>query len=336
MRSKPAIAIAGATGVIGSEIVSLINERKFPCGEVRLCDSEDSEGELYSVLGEKVAVEALDQAAVEGLDIVFLAAGAPAAGELAPAAVECGAVVIDASPAFRAEQGGSLVVPEVNAELLTEKTRLIASPAPAVVQLAPVLKVIDEAAGLRRVVVFSAEAVSDVGELALDELWNQVRSVFTQQEAECSVFPQPLAFNCIPEVGAFGEGGDNEGEAVLLTELPTVLGVPNLRVAATAVRMPVFHGHAQSVSVETEKELSPAELGSLLQEEQGIKLWESAAGYPTPIAVAGTDDVHVGRLRKDPSVEHGLQLWLVADNLRRGAALNMVRIAEELVERFSD
>jgi aspartate-semialdehyde dehydrogenase len=335
MRDEPIIAIGGATGVVGNEMISILNEKRFPCSEVRLLASERSVGEIYNVCGEEVAVEVLDEEAFNDVDIALFSMGAALSEKFAPAAVEAGAYVVDNSSQWRMHDNVPLVVPEVNPESISNDAKIIANPNCSTIQLAPVLKVIHEAAGLKRVVVSTYQATSGAGKLALDELWDQTRAVYSQEEIEIEAFPHQIAFNCIPHIDVFLENGYTKEEYKIINESRKILGLKDLRISCTAVRVPVFHCHAESVNVETEEPLDPEQLNQLLDEASGITVFHSYSDYPMQFSVAGTDDIYVGRVRRDVSIPHGLDLWIVADNIRKGAALNAIQIAELLLEKFA-
>ena len=336
MTKRPIIAIAGATGVVGQEMLAVIEQLKVPFKEIRLLASKDSVGEVYKVGSDEVAVEVLDQAAFQGVDIALFATSAELSEKFVPIAVEAGAIAIDNSSRFRMDKDIPLIVPEVNFDLLTKDTRIIANPNCSTIQLVPVLDVINKAAGVKRVVVSTYQAVSGAGKAALDELWEQTRSVFTQQEVEREAFAHQIAFNCIPQIDLILENGYTKEEFKIINESRKILRLPDLKITATAVRVPVFHSHAESVNVETERELLPNALYELLAKEQGFTVFTDISEYPMQLDVAGTDEIHVGRVRRDESVPHGLDMWIVADNVRKGAALNAVQIAKLWLEKFGD
>jgi aspartate-semialdehyde dehydrogenase len=335
MKSEPVVAIVGATGVVGNEMMNVINQRSFPACEVRLLASENSRGEVYTVLGEECVVEALDDSAFEDVDIALFATSGELSEQYVPVAVEAGAYAIDNSSFFRMKEGVPLIVPEVNISTLKREDKIIANPNCSTIQLVPVLKVLQDAAGLERVVVSTYQSVSGAGKAALDELWNQTRAVYAQQEIKCEAFAHQIAFNCIPQIDVIMNDGFTKEEYKIINESRKILGLPDLRITATAVRVPVFHSHAESVNVELKKELSPQQLVELLSKVEGIHVYPSASEFPLQIEVAGEDNIFVGRIRQDSSVPHGLSLWIVADNLRKGAALNAVQIAEHLVKKFA-
>jgi aspartate-semialdehyde dehydrogenase len=332
MAQAPVIAVAGATGLVGNEILVLLEERKVPFRELRLFASADSVGEIYRVGSAEVAVELLEEDALEGVDYVLFATSAELSARFVPIAKEKGAISIDNSRHYRMQEGVPLVVPEVNGHLLHNRPAIIANPNCSTIQLVPVLQAIHQAAGLKRVVVSTYQSVSGAGKAALDELWEQTLAIFNQREFKPEEFPHQIAFNCIPQIDVFEEDGYTREEHKIMAETRKILGLPELPISATAVRVPVLHSHAESVNVETERPLSPQQLIEVLSRSEGIEVTEEPQEYPLQIETTGTDVVRVGRIRQDRSVQYGLNLWIVADNLRKGAALNAVQILESLLQ----
>jgi aspartate-semialdehyde dehydrogenase len=330
---EPVIAIAGATGLVGNEMLVVLEERNVPCAELRLFASADSVGEVYKFHDDEVAVEALSEASFAGVDIALFATSAELSARFVPFATEAGAISIDNSSHFRMEPSVPLVVPEVNMSAVTDSNRVIANPNCSTIQLMPVLKTLHEVAGLKHVVVSTYQSVSGAGKVALDELWAQTLAVCNQQEVPMEAFQHQIAFNCIPQIDILLDSGFTKEEMKIVNESRKILSLPDLRITATAVRVPVFYGHAESVFVETEREVSPEEFVKALAKQTGIHASEVAEEYPMQLDVAGKDDIHVGRIRRDHSVPHGLSMWVVADNVRKGAALNAVQIVEALLER---
>lgn len=324
---EPVIAIAGATGLVGNEMLVVLEESHIPCKEVRLFASKDSVGELYKFRGDELEVRELTERSFEGVDIALFATSAELSAKFVPCAVKSGAIAIDNSSHFRMDSTVPLVVPEVNFGVVTDSDRIIANPNCSTIQLVPVLRAAHELAGLKHVVVSTYQSVSGAGRDALDELWGQSLAIFNQQELPREVFSHQIAFNCIPQIDTILENGFTREEYKIINESRKILGLPNLRITATAVRVPVFMGHAESVFIETESTLEPAALMARLEALGGIEVYRSASEYPMQLDVAGTDAIHVGRIRKDASVPHGVSLWVVADNVRKGAALNAVQIA---------
>jgi len=333
MSCDPVIAVVGATGLVGNEVVVVLDQMRISRGEVRLFASEESAGEIYKVGQTEAVVEVLQENSFAGVDIALFATSAELSAKFVPLAVKAGAFAIDNSSYFRMREEVPLVVPEVNAQALSPNSKLIANPNCSTIQLVPVLDVIHQAAGLKRVVVSTYQSVSGAGKDALDELWSQTLAVFNQREIECQAFQHQIAFNCIPQIDLILEDGYSKEEYKIINESRKILSLPDLKITATAVRVPVLYSHAESVNVETERELAPEELAHLLAKKAGILPYCSVGEYPMPLHVAGTDQIHVGRIRRDHSVPYGLDMWIVADNVRKGAALNAVQIAKLLIER---
>lgn len=330
MSNNPTIAIAGATGLVGGEMIACIEQRKIPFKEVRLLASKGSVGEIFRIGSVETAVEELDESSFDGVDYALFATGADLSAKFVPCAQAAGAISIDNSSHFRMQEGVPLVVPEVNAAAIGS-SKIIANPNCSTIQLVPVLKVIHQVAGLKRVVVSTYQSVAGAGKAALDELWSQTLSIFNQKEVVNDAFQHQIAFNCIPQIDVLRDDGYTKEEFKIINESRKILGLPSLRITATAVRVPVFHSHAESVNVETECAFKMEEIVRALTAE-GIVVSPDGE-YPMQLGVAGTDDVYVGRLRHDESVEHGMNFWVVADNIRKGAALNAVQIMELLMRR---
>jgi aspartate-semialdehyde dehydrogenase len=335
MKKNPVIAIAGATGLVGNEMLVVLEQLNVKFSELRLLASEESAGEVYKVGGYEASVEVLSESSFEGVDIALFATSADLAKKFVPIAIEHGAVAIDNSRHYRMDKTVPLVVPEVNFDIVTEKTRLIANPNCSTIQLVPVLRAIHELAGLKRVVVSTYQSVSGAGKAALDELWAQTLAICNQKEVPVEEFQHQIAFNCIPQIDVIMENGYSREEEKIINESRKILGLPDLRITSTAVRVPVFHGHAESVNVETERELSPETLIQDLEKREGIEVFPNSSEYPMQITTASTDSIQVGRIRRDESVPFGLNLWIVADNVRKGAALNAVQIAQRLIQKFA-
>jgi aspartate-semialdehyde dehydrogenase len=333
--SEPTIAIAGATGLVGNEMLAVLEQLKVPCNEVKLLASEQSAGEIYKFRDQELVVEQLNESSFDGIDIALFATSASLSEKFVPIAKEAGAVSIDNSSFFRMVPEIPLVVPEVNAHLLKKTDRIIANPNCSTIQLVPVLNVIHKEAGLKRVVVSTYQSVSGAGKAALDELWAQCLAIFNQKEVPIEAFQHQIAFNCIPQIDVIMENGYTKEEFKIINESRKILGIPNLKITATAVRVPVFHSHAESVNVETEKALTPTKLVELLTNQTGVSVYPDFTEYPMQLPVASTDEIHVGRIRVDQSVPHGLDMWVVADNVRKGAALNAVQIAQYVIKNYN-
>ncbi|MCL4151435.1 UNVERIFIED_CONTAM: hypothetical protein GTU68_036061 [Idotea baltica] len=334
MTSKAVVAIAGATGVVGSEIISILEARKFPIKELRIYASKDSLGEVYKFNDEEVVVQVLDKSSFEGVDIALFATSASLSEKFVPFAVNSGAFVIDNSSFFRMQDGIPLVVPEVNSDILTKNDKIIANPNCSTIQLIPILNTLQNKLALKRVVVSTYQSVSGAGKTAIDELWNQTKSIFTQQELKTEAFAHQIAFNCIPQIDVILDNGYTKEEYKIINESRKILNLPKLKITATAVRVPVFNSHAESVNIELKSESSVDEINKLLSETEGVRVFNNFSEYPMQINSSGKDDIFVGRVRKDESAKNTFDLWIVADNLRKGAALNAVQIAEVLIKKF--
>ena len=328
------VAVVGATGAVGREMVEILEERKFPVDRLRLLASERSKGEGISYLGRELEVEVLTDASLAGLDFALFSAGADVSRRFAPVAVKQGAIVIDNSSAFRMEPGVPLVVPEVNPDALTRHQGLIANPNCSTIQMVVALKPLHDAVRIRRIVVTTFQSVSGTGKEAMEELLAQSRAILGFQEVEQKVYPHQIAFNCLPHIDDFTDDGDSKEELKMVNETRKILDDQTIRITATTVRVPVFRGHSESVNIETERPLSANEARAILSEAPGVTVMDDPkrAVYPLALDAAGRDAVYVGRIREDHSVEHGLNLWIVSDNLRKGAALNAIQIAEELIK----
>ena len=336
MKKKSAytVAVVGATGAVGTEMLSVLEERKFPVDEVRPLASSKSAGGTVSFRGDDVKVKLLTRESFQGIDIALFSAGASVSKEYAPAAVEAGAVVIDNSSAWRMDPQVPLVVPEVNPHDLDTHQGIVANPNCSTIQMVVVLKPLHDHAVITRVVVSTYQSVSGTGKEAMDELAEQCRQLLSFGDVTSNVYPHQIAFNCLPHIDDFLSSGYTGEEMKMVNETRKILGDRSIGISATTVRVPVFVGHAESINVETKHKLSVAETRAVLSTAPGVQLYDdpSRGLYPLQIHAAGTDAVFVGRIREDESIPKGLNLWVVADNLRKGAALNAVQIAEELVK----
>jgi aspartate-semialdehyde dehydrogenase len=328
------VAVVGATGVVGHEMVEILQERKFPVKELRLFASERTAGETMNFQDGRLTVRLLNKDAFNGVEIALFSAGEEVSREFAPVAVAAGAVVIDNSAEWRMTPGVPLVVPEVNPDAAFKHRGIIANPNCSTIQMVVALKPLHDAARIKRIVVSSYQSVSGTGREAMDELMDQTRSLLSFEDVVCHVYPFQIAFNLLPQIGSFDEQGNSSEEMKLVNETRKIMGDDRIRISATTVRVPVFRAHSESVNIETEKKLSANEARALLASAPGVLLYDDPQRkiYPTPLDVAGTDEVYVGRIREDLSVESGLTLWIVADNLRKGAALNAIQIAEKLIQ----
>jgi aspartate-semialdehyde dehydrogenase len=335
MKKKPVVAIVGATGLVGREMLQCLEQRKFPLESLRLFASGRSAGEKLEFCGKQVVVENLATASFKGIDIVLASAGAKVSEMFAPKAVSEGAVVIDNSSAFRMHPDVPLVVPEVNKEKAFEHKGIIANPNCSTIQLVVVLWPIHKAFGLKRVIVSTYQAVSGAGKVALDELISQCVSILNHRPVKIEKLPHQIAFNLFPHIDVFEENGYTKEEMKMIRETRKITGLHDLCITATCVRVPVMNGHSESVVLDLEKDASPEEIKRLLENAPGVRVVDNPSEneYPMPLLASGKDEVFVGRIRKDVSAEKSLSMWICADNLRKGAALNAVQIAEVLLEK---
>lgn len=334
------IAVVGATGAVGSELLKILDERAFPVGDLRLFASERTAGSFIEVARGEVRIDRLEAEGFVGVDLAFFCAGGAISAEYAPLAVEAGAIVIDKSSCFRMDPAVPLVVPEVNAADIGLRERgIIASPNCTTIPMVVALKPIADAVGLRRIIAASYQAVSGAGKRGIEALSKETVSLLNLIDVEVdpsSPFGQRIAFNCIPQVDSFLEDGSTKEEEKVIHESRKVMHLEDLAVAVTCVRVPTFFGHAVALTIETDDKLDARDAERLLREAPGIVLSEhgSERPYSTPADVGGTDAVYVGRVRNDPSHPTGLQLWVAADNVRKGAALNAVQIAEIVIREL--
>ncbi len=324
------VAVVGATGMVGVNMRMILEERNFPVKSIKFLASERSRGKTIAFRGEEFPVETLTKSSFKGIDVALVSAGAAVSREFLPSAVEAGAVCIDNTSAFRMDPDVPLVVPEVNPDDVTWHKGIIANPNCSTIQMVVVLKPLHDAARLRRVVVTTFQSVSGAGSRALNEMLDQTRTVLNGGAPQPKVFARPIAFNCLPHIDSFLENGYTKEEMKMVNETKKIMGDAGIRVTATCVRVPVRIGHSESVNVETERKLSPSEARRVLSAAPGVKVMDDPASlfYPTAYDAAGNDLTWVGRIRADESLPNGLNLWIVSDNLRKGAATNAVQIAE--------
>jgi aspartate-semialdehyde dehydrogenase len=332
------VAVVGATGNVGREMLQTLSERSFPVDEVVALASERSAGgEVSFGVEEVLKVQRLDTFNFKGIDIVLSSAGAKVSADFAPRATAAGAIIIDNTSYFRMDPDVPLVVPEVNPEAIAgyKKKNIIANPNCSTIQMVVALKPLHDAAKIKRVVVATYQSVSGGGKEAMDELFNQTRGIYVNQAIEKERFTKQIAFNCIPHIDVFMDDGYTKEEWKMSVETRKILD-PKIRVTATCVRVPVFVSHAEAVNVEFERSISAEEARSILKSAPGIAVVDHRVdeGYVTQVEAAGEDKVYVSRIREDHTVENGLSLWVVSDNLRKGAALNAVQIAEKLVSDY--
>ena len=330
------IAVVGATGNVGREVLSIIAERGFPADEVVALASRRSQGTEVSYGDRVLKVKSLDNHDFSKTDIAIMSAGGSISSEWAPKIGKTGCVVIDNSSAFRYDPDVPLIVPEVNADAVVgfRKKNIIANPNCSTAQLVVALKPLHDKATIKRVVISTYQSVSGAGKEAMEELFNQTRAVFVADPVETTKFTKRIAFNCIPHIDTFMDSGETKEEWKITAETKKMLD-PKIKVTATAVRVPVFVSHSEAVNIEFENEISAEEARNILREAPGCLVVDKRedGGYITPYEAAGEDATYISRIREDSTVDFGLNIWVVSDNLRKGAALNTVQIAELLVNR---
>ena len=328
------VAVLGATGLVGSEMVKVLEERAFPLDDLVPLASERSAGREVIFKGRPYVVRAVKESAFEGIDVALFSAGSGPSRKWAPVAASKGAVVIDNSSAWRMEEDVPLVVPEVNPHALDKHKGIIANPNCATIQALVALKPLHDAFGLKSMQVVTLQSVSGTGLKALDELREGSKAVLEGIPPMCGLYPKPIAFNVLPHIGKIDEKGISEEEYKMMNESKKIMELPNLAVSCTAVRVPVFRGHSEAVIATFEKDPSLQDAIEALSKAPGVSLTEDPLySYVVPSEVEGKDPVFVGRIRKEPSPENSLSFWVVADNIRKGAALNAVQVAEELIKR---
>ena len=335
------VAVAGATGAVGREMLRTLAERQFPCDEIFALASAKSAGKELSYGDDKiVTVQSLDKFDFAQADIALFSAGGDTSKAVAPTAGEAGCIVIDNSSAFRMDEDVPLIVPEVNPDAAKNCLKanggrnIIANPNCSTAQLVVALKPLHDSYGVKRVIISTYQATSGAGAAGMDELFNQTKGVFVHDEIKPEKFTKQIAFNAIPHIDVFMDDGFTKEEWKMTAETKKILD-PKIELAAHCVRIPVFIGHSEAVFIETDKPIDEAEARELLRDAPGVSVIDHRAneGYVTPIEAAGEDAVYISRLRRDPTVENGLVFWCVSDNLRKGAALNSVQIAELVVRQ---
>jgi len=332
------VAVVGATGAVGQTMIRVLEERNFPVGEIRFLASERSEGKKLSFKAEKVRVRKLDHDSFDGIDIAIFSAGGDRSLTFAPSAAKVGAVVVDNSNAWRMDPEVPLVVPEVNPHAVSgyKAKGIIANPNCSTIQMVVALKPLYDYARIKRIVVSTYQAVSGSGQKAIVELEDQVKSWAEGRTLESKVYPHQIAFNCIPHIDVFLDNGYTREEMKMVNETRKIMEDPEIQVSATAVRVPVFYSHSEAVNVEFERKISASKARELLSRAPGIKVVDDLSRnvYPLALDAEGQDLTLVGRIREDISQANGLDFWVVADNIRKGAATNAVQIAELLAEKY--
>jgi len=328
----PNVAVVGVTGAVGQEFLSILEQRKFPFKTLRVLASSRSAGKTVPFKGKEYTIEELTQDSFKGIDIALFSAGASRSREFASAAVKAGAVVVDNSSAFRMDPQVPLVIPEINPQKIKEHKGIIANPnCSTIIGIVPIWP-LHKINPVKRMVVSTYQAASGAGMSAMLELESQSREILAGKPPTKNVFPHQIAFNVIPHIDKFDGGGYTGEEMKLVNEVRKILELPDLPVSPTTVRVPVFRCHSEAVNIETEQKITPHEVRQLLTTAPGVVVIDEPekSQYPMPLTVAGRDEVFIGRIREDPSHDRAINLWLVSDNLRKGAALNMVQIMELL------
>jgi aspartate-semialdehyde dehydrogenase len=335
MSKKPVVAVAGATGAVGKEMLEILEERDFPAEKVIPLASSRSAGSRVSFKDTELTVQEMTESSFSGVDLALFSAGGAASEKFAPIAARSGCVVVDNSNAWRMDKDTPLVIPEVNPEDLEQHKGIIANPNCSTIQMVVALKPLYDVSRIKRIIVSTYQAVSGSGQKAIDELETQVRRLFNAQDVQPEVYPHQIAFNCLPHIDKFLENDYTGEEMKMVNETRKILGDPGLGISATTVRVPVFYGHSESVNIETEDKISAKEARAILAQAPGVTVLDNPEenAYPMAIHAAGEDDTFVGRIREDDSIECGLNLWVVSDNIRKGAALNTIQIAETLLEK---
>jgi len=332
------VAVAGATGAVGQQMISCLEERNFPIKSIKLLASSRSAGRRLKFNDHEVEVEELTKDSFADIDIALFSAGGGTSKHFAPSAAEHGCVVVDNSSAWRMDPDVPLVIPEVNPRAVAgySKKHIVANPNCSTIQMVVALNPIHQAYGIKRVVVSTYQAVSGTGLKAIEELAGQTRAKMEGAPVEKSVYPHQIAFNCLPHIDVFLDNGYTKEEMKMVNETRKIMSDEELRVTATTVRVPVFYGHSEAINIETRQPVSASEVAVLLEKAPGIKVVDDPKNnvYPLPLDAAGNDLTHVGRIRDDESIANGINMWVVADNIRKGAATNAVQIAEILAAEY--
>ena len=325
------IAVVGATGAVGRVFLNILEQRAFPVNHLKLLASRRSAGARIQVAGQEFEVQETTEDSFRNIDFAFISAGASVSRRFVPAAVNSGAVAIDKSSAYRMDPAVPLVVPEINGQDVEDHRGIIATPNCSTIQMVMALYPLHRVNPIRRVIVDTYQAASGAGAAAVQELTDQAGAMLTGAPSHANAMPHTLAFNLFPHIDDFLDDGYSKEEEKMINETRKILHDPYMGISATCVRVPVYTCHSEAVHLEFEHPMDPAEAAQLLDEMPGVTVFRDC--YPMPLDLAGTDDVYVGRIRRDPSIDNGLALWIVADNLRKGAALNALQIAEEVVRR---
>ena len=332
------VAVCGATGAVGNQMIQCLEERDFPVSELTLLASERSAGKTLTYKGEQIPVKVLGPDSFKGIEVALFSAGGSVSKDFAPRAAADGCVVVDNSSAWRMDPSVPLVVPEVNPDDIRFYTErgIIANPNCSTIQMVVVLKPIHDLGGLERIVVSTYQAVSGTGQKAINELMTQLDALHQGQKPQAKVYPHQIAMNLFPHIDVFQENGYTKEEMKMVLETRKIMGLKDLKVSATCVRVPVVYSHSESVNIATRKKLSAHQVRSVLMNAPGVRVVDEPTEnrYPMPLMAAGKDQTLVGRIREDLSQERGIDLFVVADNIRKGAATNAVQIAEKLIQSY--
>ncbi len=335
MSKNPVVAVCGATGAVGREMLKVLEQRDFPYSEIIPMASARSAGKKVPFKDGELTVVELTENSFDGVDLALFSAGGATSEKFAPIAAKAGCVVVDNSSTWRMNDDCPLVVPEVNPHDLDWHKGIIANPNCSTIQMMVALKPIHDEAKIKRVVVSTYQAVSGSGQKAIEELENQVQRLMSGKPIVSDVYPHQIAFNCLPQIDVFMDNGYTKEEMKMVHETVKIMGDPSIKVTATCIRVPVFYSHSESVNIETEEKLTADDVRALLAKSPGIVVedFPEKKAYPMPINAAGDDATYVGRIREDESTDNAINMWIVSDNIRKGAALNTVQIAETLIER---
>ncbi len=332
------VAVAGATGAVGNQMITCLEESNFPLKSIKLLASSRSAGRKLRFMGDLIEVEELKEDSFKGIDIALFSAGGSISEKFAPFAAKDGCVVVDNSNAWRMDPEVPLVIPEVNPHAVAEYTNkgIIANPNCSTIQMVVPLAPIYKKCGIKRIVVSTYQAVSGTGKKAIDELFDQTKDMLNFVDCKINVYPHRIAFNCLPHIDVFMDNGYTKEEMKMVNETRKILEDDSIGVTATTVRVPVFFSHSESVNIETKEHISADEVRSILAEAPGVKVVDDVEKniYPLAIDAAGQDLTFVGRIREDESIPNGINMWIVADNIRKGAATNTVQIAEILADKY--
>ena len=342
MSQKYNIAVVGATGAVGNEIIQILEQRDFPIDNLYLLASAKSKGKKIEFKGEELIVEDLAEFDFSKAHIGLFSPGGKISAEFAPKAAKAGCIVIDNTSHFRMQNNVPLIVPEVNPNTLEEffqddkRTNIISNPNCSTIQMVVALKPLHEKSIINRIVVSTYQAVSGAGKIGMDELFNQTQTIYANQEVKKDKFTKQIAFNVIPHIGSFLDNGNTEEEQKMIDETKKILD-EGIKVSATCVRTAVFIGHSEAINIEFDSPLDAKEAQEILEKSEAISVIDHRKdeGYVTPVEIAGEDKVYISRIRNDETIDNGISLWVVSDNLRKGAALNAVQIAELIISEYS-